>query len=248
MLTDDELLRYSRQIMLQQIDIAGQEKLKEAHVVVLGLGGLGSPVAMYLAAAGIGKLTLIDDDQVDSSNLQRQIIHHQNAQGMDKVESAKQTLLEINPQCEIVTINKRLNSLELQETLNDAQVLADCCDNFNTRFITNEACFKQKLPLVSGAAIRLEGQLTTFLMDGQSGCYECLYDRESYSDESCSENGILGPVVGMIGSMQALETIKLITGAGDPLSGILVLFDGSDMSLNKIRFKKKNGCTTCSSN
>jgi len=247
MLTDDELLRYSRQIMLQQIDIAGQEKLKEAHVVVLGVGGLGSPVAMYLAAAGVGKLTLIDDDQVDTSNLQRQIIHHQSAQGYDKVKSAKTTLLSINPDCQVVTINQRLSSKQLQEILESAQVLVDCCDNFDTRFLTNEVCFNQKVPLVSGAAIRLEGQLTTFLMDGSTACYECLYDRDSYTDQSCSENGVLGPVVGIIGSMQALETIKLITGAGQVLSQCLVLFDGSDMSFNKIKFKQKKGCPTCSS-
>jgi molybdopterin-synthase adenylyltransferase len=246
MLSDDELLRYSRQIMLQQIDIAGQEKIGQAHILVMGVGGLGSPVALYLAAAGVGKLTLVDDDQVDSSNLQRQIIHQDSNQGLDKVESAKQRLKQVNPRCKIEVINRRLDKRSLTEALANIETVVDCCDNFTTRFLLNEVCWELKIPLVSGAAIRWEGQLTTFMMQSESACYACLYDRDSHADQSCSENGVLGPVVGTIGSLQALEAIKVITGAGKPLSGSLLLFDGMDVSFNKIKFKKKSGCVVCS--
>ena len=165
MLTDDQLLKYSRQIMLPQIDIDGQEKLKNAHVVIVGLGGLGSPVAMYLATAGIGKLTLIDDDQVDQSNLQRQIIHKENSIGKNKVDSAKEAIEALNSDCSINTIDKRLNEREFESLLSDTNVLVDCCDNFETRFVLNRVCFKTKTALVSGSAIRWEGQLTTFTME-----------------------------------------------------------------------------------
>ena len=246
MLTDEELLRYSRQIMLLQIDIAGQEKLKAAHVVILGVGGLGSPVALYLAAAGVGKLTLVDDDQVDVSNLQRQIAHQQDQQGIDKVISAKARLKAINPDCKIELINKRLNQKQMQDCFSNADLVTDCSDNFATRFLVNQVCYQTKTPLVSGAAIRWEGQLSTFLMNDESPCYECLYEQDAYADQSCSDNGVLGPIVGIIGSMQALEAIKVITGAGQPLVGVLSLFDGMDMSFNKIKFKKRNACSTCS--
>ena len=246
MLNDEELLRYSRQIMLQQIDIAGQQKLTSAHVLVLGVGGLGSPVALYLAAAGIGRITLVDDDQVDSSNLQRQIIHQESTQGVDKVESAKQRLAQLNPSCKVDIINQRLDKSSLQSVLSSVDLVVDCCDNFSTRFMLNEVCWQAKIPLVSGAAIRWEGQLTTFLMKPDSACYACLYDTDSYTDQSCSENGVLGPIVGTIGSLQALEAIKVITGAGVPLSGWLMLFDGTELSFNKIKFNKKKNCSVCS--
>ncbi len=246
MLTDSQLLKYSRQIMLPQIDIAGQEKLNNAHVVIVGLGGLGSPVAMYLATAGIGKLTLIDDDQVDQSNLQRQIIHNQNSMGKSKVTSAKETLKALNSDCSVKTIDKRLNEEELQILLSGVNVLVDCCDNFETRFLLNRVCFKTKTPLVSGSAIRWEGQLTTFTMQENTPCYQCLYDDNSSTDQTCSQNGVVGPVVGIIGSMQALEAIKVIAGAGELCVGELTLFDGLDMSFNKIKFSKKNECPVCS--
>jgi len=247
MLTDNKLLKYSRQIMLPQIDIAGQEKLNNAHVVIVGLGGLGSPVAMYLATAGIGKLTLIDDDHVDQSNLQRQIIHNENSIGKSKVNSAKEAIQALNSDCSVNTINKRLNEREFESLLSDANVLVDCCDNFETRFLLNRVCFKTKTPLVSGSAIRWEGQLTTFTMEENTPCYQCLYDENSSTDQTCSQNGVVGPVVGIIGSMQALEAIKVITGTGALCVGELTLIDGIDMSFHKIKFSKKDECPVCSS-
>ena len=233
--------------MLPQIDIAGQEKLNNAHAVIVGLGGLGSPVAMYLVTAGIGKLTLIDDDQVDQSNLQRQIIHTENSIGKKKVTSAKETIEALNPDCLVVTLDKRLNAKGFEHLLSDTDVLVDCCDNFETRFLLNKVCFKTKTPLVSGSAIRWEGQLTTFTMEENTPCYQCLYDDNSSTDQTCSQNGIVGPVVGIIGSMQALEAIKVITGAGELCDGELTLFDGLDMSFHKIKYSKKDVCPVCSS-
>ena len=246
MLTDDQLLKYSRQIMLPQIDIDGQDKLSQSHVLIIGLGGLGSPVAMYLATSGIAEITLIDDDKVDISNLQRQIIHQHNSNGMNKVASAKERLETLNPECKINTISKRLSENELNLLIQKINVVADCSDNFETRFLINKVCFENKTPLVSGAAIKWEGQLTTFMMDGKSPCYRCLYDDNSSTDQSCSQNGIVGPVVGIIGSMQALEIIKVITGAGIPAVAELTLLDGLDMSFNKIKYAKKNDCPVCS--
>ena len=246
MLTDNQLLKYSRQIMLPQIDIVGQEKLNQAHVVIVGLGGLGSPAAMYLATAGIGKLTLIDGDQVDQSNLQRQIIHNKNSIGKNKVTSAKETINALNSDCSVSTIDKRLNEEEFEHLLSDVNALVDCCDNFETRFLLNRVCFKTKTPLVSGSAIRWEGQLTTFTMQENTPCYQCLYDDNSSTDQTCAQNGVVGPVVGIIGSMQALEAIKVITGAGELCIGELTLFDGLDMSFHKIKYTKKDECPVCS--
>lgn len=244
-LSDHQLLKYSRQIMLPKIDIAGQQKLLDAHVVILGLGGLGSPVAMYLATAGIGEITLIDDDKVDLSNLQRQIIHHYDSQGQYKVNSAKERIEQLNSDCKVNVINQRLNEKELSKIIAGANVIADCSDNFETRFLLNSVCFQQKTPLVSGAAIRWEGQLTTFSMDELSPCYRCLYDDKSFTDQSCSQNGIVGPVVGIIGSMQALEVIKLISQTGKLAVGELTLFDGMDLSFSKIKYNKNNDCPVC---
>ena len=246
MLSDEQLLKYSRQIMLPQIDIEGQQALLNSHVLILGLGGLGSPVAMYLATAGVGELTLVDDDKVDLSNLQRQIVHTQDSQKQYKVESAKELLLKLNPEIKINTINQRLDENELNDIVSNVDIVADCCDNFETRFMLNRVCYKNKKTLVSGAAIRWEGQLTTFTMEVSTPCYQCLYDKDSFTDQTCASNGVVGPVVGVIGSMQALEAIKLITGSGKPAVGELTLFDGLDMSFNKIKFGKKADCDICS--
>jgi molybdopterin/thiamine biosynthesis adenylyltransferase len=245
MLSDEQLLKYSRQIMLPQIDIEGQQKLANSHVVILGLGGLGSPVAMYLATAGIGEITLIDDDKVDLSNLQRQIVHQQSSQGQAKVESARTTMLALNPEIKLNIIKQRLDESELQKVLENADVVTDCCDNFETRFMLNRVCFTHKIPLVSGAAIRCEGQLTTFMTGEASPCYRCLYDEDSFTDQTCAQNGIVGPVVGIIGTMQALEVIKIITGAGRPAIGELTLFDGLDGAFSKIKYAKKIDCPVC---
>ncbi len=245
MLNDEQLLQYSRQIMLLQIDIEGQQKLLDAHVVILGLGGLGSPVALYLTAAGIGEITLIDDDDVDLSNLQRQVIHQASSQGLPKVESARKTMLGLNPDVKINTVQQKLDESELIKVVNKCQIVVDCCDNFETRFSLNRACFTHRVPLVFGAAIRWEGQLTTFMMNDVSPCYRCLYDEQSATDETCSQNGIVGPVVGIIGTMQALEVIKIITGAGRAAVAELTLFDGLNHSFSKIKYGKKSDCPVC---
>ena len=247
MLTDEELLKYSPQIMLSQIDIVGQEKLAKAHVVVLGLGGLGSPVCMYLASAGIGELTLIDDDRVELPNLQRQIVHGHPSLGKFKVDSACKRIEILNPECTANLIKQRLDDELLRVVVDKADVVVDCSDNFKTRFQLNRVCYQQRTPLVSGAAIRWEGQLTTFKMDGLSPCYRCLYDETNLADQTCSDNGVVAPLVGIIGSMQALEVIKLITNAGKPAIGQLMLWDGLDLSFSKISFKKKRDCPVCGS-
>ncbi len=245
MLSDQQLLKYSRQIMLPQIDIEGQQKLLDSHVVILGLGGLGSPVAMYLATAGIGEITLLDDDEVELSNLQRQIVHLMSSQGLAKVDSAASTMLGLNPDIKLNIIKQRLAEPELQKVIENCQVVADCSDNFETRFMLNRACFNQSVPLVSGAAIRWEGQLTTFMMNEASPCYRCLYDEQSFTDQTCAQNGIVGPVVGIIGTMQALEIIKIITEAGQPAVAELTLFDGLENSFSKIKYAKKLDCPVC---
>ena len=245
MLSDDQLLRYSRQIMLPKIDIEGQQNLINSHVLIIGLGGLGSPVAMYLAAAGVGKLTLVDDDKVDLTNLQRQIIHTTDNIGVDKVKSAKHQLEKLNPDCEVKTINFRLSESKLIELLEDVSVVVDCCDNFDTRFVLNRSCYATKTPLVSGAAIRWEGQLATYTYQNETPCYRCLYEEDTFTDQTCSHNGVVSPLVGIIGSVQALETIKVICGAGETITGKLMLFDGLDMSWRTIKFKQRKGCPVC---
>ncbi|WP_196140605.1 molybdopterin-synthase adenylyltransferase MoeB [Aliikangiella sp. G2MR2-5] len=246
MLTDEQLLKYSRQIMLPQIDIAGQEALLNSHLLIIGLGGLGAPVAMYLAAAGVGELTLIDDDKVDLSNLQRQIIHQFESIGKDKVESAKITALSLNPETRINIINYRPGEEEMSTLIEQANVVIDCCDNFSTRFMLNRICHNYRVPLVSGAAIRWEGQLSTYTYEQGTPCYRCLYEEDAFNDQTCTQNGVVAPLVGVIGSMQAMEAIKLISGTGHTVTGRLMLFDGMDMSWREIRFKPRPACPVCS--
>lgn len=245
MLTDEELLRYSRQIMLPQIDIDGQQKLNDATALIIGLGGLGSPVAMYLAAAGVGKLILVDDDQVDLTNLQRQIVHSTENIDSPKVESAKASLLKLNPECEVDSIAKRLTEDELHNLVAQSTVVVDCCDNFDTRFMLNRVCFAHKTPLVSGAAIRWEGQLSTYTYQNNTPCYRCLYEDDAFTDQTCSQNGVVAPLVGIIGSVQALESIKVICNVGETITGRLMLFDGIDLSWRTIKFKNRAGCPVC---
>lgn len=243
---DEQLLRYSRQIMLPQVEIAGQQKLRDASALIIGLGGLGSPVAMYLAAAGVGKLTLVDHDQVDLSNLQRQIVHTTDSIGVDKVESARQALLKLNPETQIETINQQLDETALSEQVKQTDVVIDASDNFPTRFQLNRICVKNKTPLVSGAAIRLEGQVSVFdASKPDSPCYQCLYKDGEETEETCSENGILAPVAGMIGSIQATEAIKVILGLGETLVGRLLILDAQTMEWREIRLKKDPGCPVC---
>ena len=243
---DNQLLRYSRQIMLPQVEIAGQQKLRDASVLIIGLGGLGSPVAMYLAAAGVGKLVLVDYDQVDLSNLQRQIIHLTSSIGKNKVDSARDTLLKLNPEIHIDVVNEQLDAAELTKRIKQADIVVDGSDNFATRFLLNSLCFENKTPLVSGAAIRLEGQVTVFdFTDAESPCYHCLYRDGEETEQTCSENGILAPITGIIGSIQATETLKLLLGIGQTLVGRLLILDALTMEWREIKLGKDPGCPVC---
>ncbi len=244
-MNDEQLLRYSRQIMLPQIDVAGQEKLLASSVLIIGLGGLGAPVAMYLAAAGVGHLVLVDFDEVDLSNLQRQIVHGTQDIGRPKVESARDSLQRLNPEVRISLLNRKLDAAELQEQVQRADVVIEGSDNFETRFAVNAACVQSHTPLVSGAAIRMEGQVSVYLNDGNGPCYRCLYREEGELDTRCSDNGVLAPVVGIIGSLQATEAIKIITGAGKTLDGRLLLLDALQMEWRSLKLKKDPGCPVC---
>jgi len=243
---DQQLLRYSRQIMLPDVDIDGQEKLLAARVLIIGLGGLGSPVAMYLAAAGVGHLILADFDTVDLSNLQRQIAHTTDRIGETKVASAAQTLRALNPDVHITSITQVLDADALHVQLANVDLVVDCCDNFTTRFAVNAACVAAKVPLVSGAAIRLEGQVAVFdNRQPDCPCYRCLYDEESEENTSCAANGVLSPLVGIIGSMQALEAIKLIVGFGKSLAGKLLIFDARYSQWRELKLPKDKDCPAC---
>jgi len=243
---DAELQRYSRQIMLPELDIDGQDKLLNSHVALIGMGGLGSPASMYLAAAGVGKLSLCDFDQVDLSNLQRQILHTTEDIGHAKTESAQQHLQALNPQCEIQQINHEMKLNELQQLAQEVDVVLDCSDNFTTRFTVNQACRTRNTPLVSAAAIRWEGQISVFNNHPDSPCYRCLYPAEGEEDQNCVSNGVIAPLVGIIGSMQALECIKLITGIGKILEGRLLTLDALNMSWREFQFHKDPDCKACS--
>lgn len=242
---DQQLLRYSRQIMLPAIGIEGQERLGKARVLIIGLGGLGSPAAMYLAAAGVGTLVLVDFDQVDLTNLQRQIAHTTPRIGMPKVASARVTLQALNPEIQILTLAHKLEGEALAEQVSQADVVLDSSDNFTTRFAVNAACRAHRTPLVSGAAIRMEGQISVFTGEPGQPCYHCLYPAEGQLDETCSANGVLAPLVGVIGSMQAIETIKLLAGVGETLANRLLLFDALQMEWRTLKLKPDPACPIC---
>lgn len=243
---DRELLRYGRHILLPQIGIEGQERLARAHVLIVGLGGLGSPVGMYLAASGIGRLTLADDDSVELSNLQRQIVHTTASLGEAKVESAQRSLRALNPDIEIVTLRERLKGDALERAVADADVVVDGSDNFATRFALNAACVRQRRPLVSGAVIRTEGQVTVFA-PGRPGspCYRCLYQETNEPGEPCAERGVLAPVAGIIGSVQATEALKILLGMGETLVGRLLVLDALTMQWRSVRLKPDPNCPVC---
>ncbi|MGR9087576.1 MAG: HesA/MoeB/ThiF family protein [Gammaproteobacteria bacterium] len=245
-MNDNQLLRYSRQIMLPQVDIEGQQKLLSAHALIVGAGGLGSPAAMYLAAAGIGRISLFDDDEVDLSNLQRQIAHYTDDIGIAKVISTLKTLNRLNPDVDVRAVRQRLVGSALDKEVMKADVVLDCSDNFATRFAINKACVKYTTPLVSGAAIRFEGQITVFTPGRQdSPCYNCLYGFDGEEPLNCSTNGVIAPITGIIGSMQALEAMKLIMSAGRTLQGRLLLLDGLSMEWNTMKFRRNPNCPTC---
>ena len=245
-MNDDQLLRYSRQMMLPEIDAAGQERINESRVLIIGLGGLGSPVSMYLASAGVGQLVLVDFDKVDISNLQRQIVHTTNNIGRAKIESAKEHLTAINPEISIECIDHALDGDELYTEAEKADVIVDASDNFQTRFALNEVSVKTKTPLVSGAAIRFEGQVSVFNpKDENSPCYRCLYNEDVAVGETCTANGVIAPLLGIIGSIQANETLKLIMGIGETLQGKLLLLDSLYMDMNQAILKKDPACPVC---
>ncbi|HEY0721084.1 MAG TPA: molybdopterin-synthase adenylyltransferase MoeB [Gammaproteobacteria bacterium] len=241
---DQQLLRYSRQIMLPQVDVAGQQRLLDSRVLIIGLGGLGSPVAIYLAAAGVGTLTLCDFDQVELTNLQRQIVHTTGSIGRLKVASARDTLLALNPEVQVVTIAERLKGEALAREVGKADLVIDASDNFATRFLLNDACVVARKPLVSGAAIRMEGQVSVFHNERPgSPCYRCLYRDEGELEQSCATNGVLAPVVGIIGSIQATEALKVLLGIGDTLDGRLLLLDALTMEWRTLKLRRDPACS-----
>ena len=246
---DEQLIHYSRQIMLPHFGVEAQQKLHDSHVIVIGVGGLGSPAAMYLAASGIGSLTLVDFDHVDNSNLQRQIVHNTSSIGDSKVSSAKKTLQAINPEVGVDCVDTRLSADELAALIKNCDCVIDATDNFNTRFMINQACVQQRVPLVSAAAIQYQGQISVFdLRSEDSPCYACLYpDTGAEENTNCSDNGILAPVVGILGSMQALETIKLICDIGETLQNRLMILDALSMQWRTMRLKKDEHCAVCGS-
>ncbi len=245
---DDELRDYySRQIKLPQLGERGQARLYRSRALIIGMGGLGSPVAMYLAAAGVGRITVSDFDRVEASNLQRQIVHRARDIGALKAHSARATLRELNPHADVTAVDWELDEAELDEHVSASDVVVDCSDNFATRFALNAACFRFATPLVSGAAIRFEGQVSTFLPgDPESPCYRCLYPDSDAAAESCPAEGILAPVVGIIGSIQALEAVKVLSGVGRTLSGRLLLVDALSMECHTIKLPKDSACPVCS--
>jgi molybdopterin/thiamine biosynthesis adenylyltransferase len=246
-MNDDQLLRYSRHILLDDIGIEGQQALLAASVLIIGAGGLGSPAAMYLASAGVGRIVLADDDTVDLTNLQRQLLHTTSRVGQPKVASGRDALLQINPTIQIVALQERLAGARLQEEVAASTVVLDCSDNFKTRHAVNRACVAAGVPLVSGAAIRFDGQLSVFdSRDPASPCYACLFPEDGgFEDAACSTMGVLAPLVGIIGAMQAAEAIKLITGAGAPAKGRLLLLDGRAMEWTSIGMARNPDCPIC---
>ena len=245
-MTDDDLLRYSRQIMLPDFDVAGQERLLASHVLIVGIGGLGSPAAMYLAASGIGRLTLADDDVVDLSNLQRQIAHGEATVGRSKVQSAAERVAALNSTVAVCPVARRLEGEPLTSAVEEADLVLDATDNMATRVAINEACVAARTPLVSGAAIRMEGQVAVFdPRAAESPCYRCLYDDVGDVALNCAENGVIAPLVGIVGTVQAMEAVNLIAGVGEPLVGHVLYLDAKRMEWRKFRLPRNPRCPTC---
>jgi molybdopterin-synthase adenylyltransferase len=246
MLNDEELLRYSRQILLPNFDVHGQASLKSARVLVVGAGGLGCPVALYLGAAGVGHLTIVDDDRIELANLQRQIGFDQHSLGSAKAEALAVRIRGLNPEVSVSAMESRLADEELEQQVAAASLVVDCSDNFATRFALNRASVAAGVPLVSGAAIRGEGQLTVYdPRDASSPCYHCLYSEQGNEELTCSQAGVIGPLVGMIGASQAMEAIKVIAGVGRPLTGRLLLLDVWQMEWREMKLARDPGCPVC---
>ncbi len=244
-LDDDQLLRYSRQIMLPEIEIQGQIRLLDSRVLIVGLGALGSPVSMYLATSGVGELVLMDHDQVELSNLQRQIVHSSASVGALKVQSARQTLHALNPDISVIAINEAFRQGSLA-SLGRFDAVVDATDNFAARFAINKACCETRTPLISGAAIRLEGQVSVYPFNrADSPCYYCLYRDVVEPSGSCTQNGVLGSVAGLVGCLQATETVKVLLGFGETLAGRLLLIDACAMDIRAVRLTKDPDCPVC---
>lgn len=246
-MNDEQLLRYSRHLLLDQIGIEGQEKILGAHALLIGAGGLGSPAALYLASAGVGRITLADGDTVDLTNLQRQILHTQDRVGQAKALSGQAALARINPEVSVVPITQRVAGEQLETLVASADVILDCCDNFATRHAVNRACVKHRRPLVSGAAIRFDGQLSVFdsRHDG-APCYHCLFpEGEDVDEVRCAVMGVFAPLTGIIGAMQAAEALKLIVGIGEAVTGRLLMLDGLSMEWRSVKFGKDPHCAVC---
>ena len=246
-MTDDQLLRYSRHILLNEIGIEGQERITQGRVLVIGLGGLGSPVALYLGSAGVGHITLVDHDTVDMTNLQRQIVHNMAQVGQPKVLSAQRAIHAINPEVQVTTITNRADATALAQWVGQADVVLDCSDNFATRHAVNAACVSHGKPLVSGAAIRFDGQISVYdPRDPNSPCYACVFPPDTTFEETrCATMGVFAPLVGIIGSMQAAEALKLLSGAGQSLAGRLVMLDGRQMTFTEMRLPRHPNCPVC---
>lgn len=244
---DQQLLRYSRHILLDEIDIEGQTRLLQGHALVIGAGGLGSPAAMYLASAGVGRITLVDHDSVDLTNLQRQIMHTTARVGQPKVESGRVALEQINPGVQVQALAERVEGERLQALVAAADVVLDCSDNFATRHAVNRACVAAGVPLVSGAAIRFDGQISVFdSRQEQAPCYACLFPPErEFEEVQCSTMGVFSPLVGIIGTMQAAEAIKLLAGIGHSLAGRLLLLDARAMEWTSIAVGRDRQCSVC---
>ncbi|MDB5798680.1 MAG: moeB [Paucimonas sp.] len=248
-MNDQQLLRYSRHILLDEIGIEGQEKLLGARALVIGAGGLGSPVAFYLASAGLGMITLVDNDTVDLTNLQRQILHASDRIGQPKATSGKQAMLAINPEVQVLALQERLEGARLQELVSASDVVLDCSDNFATRHAVNRACVAARVPLVSGAAVRMDGQVSVFdTRRADAPCYACLFPPDQEFEEvQCATMGVFAPLVGIIGTMQAAEALKLVAGIGESLAGRLLLLDARTMEWTSIRVGRNAHCPVCAS-
>ncbi len=246
-MNDDQLLRYSRHILLNELGVEGQEKLLASHALVIGAGGLGSPVALYLASAGVGHITLVDHDTVDATNLQRQIAHNLARVGQPKAESAREAMHAINPEVRIDTVLQRADAGMLDQLVPQAQVVVDCTDNFATRHAINRACVRHRVPLVSGAAIRFDGQLSVYdARHAASPCYACVFpDTDGLEETRCATMGVFAPLVGIVGTMQAAEALKMLSGMGSRLVGRLQMLDGRGMEFTEVQLGRNPACSVC---